>query len=407
MTWREDLRRVTLPDGRVLIGASFRGVPFFVESSELAGGRRAVVHEFPLRDEPFVEDIGRKARTFRIDGYVIGDDYLAQRDALQAALEDEAGPGELVHPYYGVRRAICVNMGIRSTRADGGMATFALEFADAPAQAPVPVEVVDAAEQVSTSADAAIGATQDEFEEQYNTSGLPSFALASAETALISAAAALETTLAPIVESVQELAQLTSRIAIMTARAASLVRAPAELLADFRAAIIGLADTIADSPGAVVDGLIAAYVENLGPLISETTSTREREAANQAALTSALRRVMAIEAARIAPMVQYASIEEATATRDAIAAQLEEQAGLADDAAYQALVSLRSDLLRAVPGVATYARVVTVTRNVAIPSLVLAYQLYGSVDLEADILARNAVEHPGFLAGELKVLSDG
>src|SRR5262245_27796266 len=119
MTWREDLRRIAI-DGRELVGASFRGAPFLVESSERSGGRRVVVHEFPLRDEPFVEDLGKRGSVFRVDGYVIGDDYLTQRDALLAALEDESGPGELVHPYHGVRRAVCVNLGVRETRSDGG-----------------------------------------------------------------------------------------------------------------------------------------------------------------------------------------------------------------------------------------------------------------------------------------------
>lgn len=406
MTWRDDLRRVTLPDGRVLIGASFRGVPFFVESGERGGGRRVVVHEFPLRDEPFVEDLGRKARPFRIDGYVIGDDYLAQRDALLAALEDTAGPGELVEPYHGVKRAVCVGLSVRSTRADGGMATLAIEFVEAPAQSLVPVVVVDTAEQVDAAADAAIEAAEAELEESYDVAGLPAFALASAETALTRAAEGLDEYLGPVASTTQELAAFTGRIAILTAQASSLVREPLEAFADFREAIVAMADTIAAAPGAVVDALVEAYSVDLGDLVIETTATREQEAANQAALTGALRRTIAIEAARLAPLVSYASIEEATETRDAIAEMLEEQATEAGDTAYPALVNLRSELLRAVPGDAVYARVVAVTRPVPVPSLLLAYQLYGSVDDEADIIARNAVRHPGFVAGELRVLSD-
>jgi prophage DNA circulation protein len=142
VTWREELRRVSF-GGKLLIGASFRGLPFFVDSSERAGGRRLVVHEFPLRDAPFVEDLGRKARTFRVEGYVIGDDYLAQRDSLLTALEDVSGPGELIHPHHGALRASCVGVAVRETRAEGGLATFAIEFAEAPAQGIAPVAAVD------------------------------------------------------------------------------------------------------------------------------------------------------------------------------------------------------------------------------------------------------------------------
>lgn len=405
MTWRDDLETVTI-DGKKTIGASFRGVPFLVEAAERGGGRRVVVHEFPFRNLPFVEDLGAKAVTFRIDGYVVGDDYLTKRDALLTALEEVTGPGELVHPYHGVCYAICVGVSVRESKTDGGMATFAIEFAETPTQAPAPVVVVDSAARVEAGADAAIAATAAELHEKFDPAGLPAFALSSAEVALSRAAEALESVLAPVAATSQELADLTGRVALLTARASSLVRAPADLVAEVRAVVAGLIDTVAAAPGAVLEALLEAYGVDLGPPATGVTATRVREAENQAALSNALRRVTAVEAARLAPLVTFTSIEDAAAARDRIAAALEEQAALAGDTAYPALVNLRSEVLRAVPGERAFARVVTVTRPVAVPSLLLAYQLYGSVENEADILARNAVRHPGFVAGDLKVLSD-
>lgn len=406
MTWREDLRRVTI-NGREFIGASFRGVAFFVESAEGGGGRRAVVHEFPLRDDPFVEDLGRKARVFHLDGYVIGDDYLAQRDALLSALEDVGGPGELVHPHHGVMRAICLDVKHRESTKDGGMALFAIDFAETPLQAPVPTEVVDGAEQVDVSADAAIDASEAEFIEQYDTGGLPAFAFEAPEAALLGAVEGLGAALAPVVSATQELAEMTGRVALITAQASSLVRQPDAVLDAFRATITALVETMAAAPGEVMRALFDTYAADLGTPVVATTATQERALANQSAMIGALRRVIAIEAARLAPLVPYVTIEEATEARDEVAAMLEEQAGVAGDTAYPALVDLRSKVLRAVPGDSALARVVTVTRNEPIPSLVLAYQLYGSVDLEADVIARNRIAHPGFIAGDLKVLSDG
>lgn len=405
MTWREDLRRVVF-NGRRLIGASFRGVPFFVESDEIGGGRRAVVHEFPLRDLPYAEDLGAASVALRVDGYVIGDDYLTQKEALIAALQGEAGPGELVLPGHGVKSAICLKWGCRTSRGDGGMATFALEFVETPAQAPAPVEVVDSAALVSSGADDALLAVSAEFEEQYDVADLPAFALESAETALTEAAGALESQVAPIVANTQELAVLTGRIALLTAQASSLVREPASVLGEFRAAITGLVETAANAPGALMDALIDAYAIDLGPTVVPTTATRERERANQVAFVGALRRILALEAARLAPVVPYVSIEEATDARDRVAAMIEEQEITAEDTAFPALADLRSQVLRAVPGTLQLASVVTVTRNVPTPSLVLAYQLYGSVEREADIVARNSINHPGFVSGELRVLSD-
>ncbi len=405
MTWRDGIRKVIV-NGIEYVGASFRGVPFFVESVEDSGGRRVVVHEFPLRDDPFVEDLGDGSQGFRFDGYVIGDDYLAQRDQLIEACR-KAGPGELVHPYRGVFTAVCVRWAIRNARTDGGMAAVVLEFTEAPTQPVLPNEVVDSVEQVSAGADAAAAATAAEFVKQFDPAGMPAFALSSAEDASARAHAAMAEALAPIVSTTQELAAFNGRIALLTAQTASLVRQPAGVVTAFLETVAGLAETIAAAPGAVMEAFLDAYVGDLGPTVVATTSTRARELANQTAITAAIRRVFAVEAARLAPRVPYASIEEAIAARDRVGEVLEEQAGGAEDTAYPALVELRSRVLRAVPGGSQFASVVTVTRRAPIPSLLLSYQLYGSVDREADIIARNRISHPGFVAGELKVLSDG
>jgi prophage DNA circulation protein len=409
MSWRDALRRVTMEDGRRLIGATFRGVPFFVEQAHRTGGRRIVAHEFPLRDDPYVEDLGRRARTFAIEGYVLGEDYVEQRDALLAALEDVSGPGELVHPYHGVRRVICASLSVRETIADGGMVRFSLEFQEAPAQSVAPTEQVDEGDQVEISADLADAATDAELAAEYDVDGMPGFAVASSEAALEALAEGLETALAPVVSETQELARMTVDVRALASESASLVRAPDEVLGRFREVLEGLAEAALESPGAVVRALLDTYGTDTGPAVLQTTATREQEAANLAALVAGLRRVLVIAAARlaVAAAAEFETLEEATDLRDEIAELLEEQAEGAGDEAYPALVQLRADLVRAVPGSAVLARLQTVSRPVPVPSVVLAYQLYGSTELEGDIVARNEARHPGFLVGELEVLSDG
>lgn len=407
MTWREDLRQVRLADGRVMVGASFRGVPFLVEQSERAGGRRTVTHEFPLRDEPFVEDLGRRARAFHVEAYIVGDDYVRQRDALLAALEDESGPGELVHPYHEVRRAICTACRVRETIAEGGIARLSLEFAETPVQPVATTEQADLPGQVAASADAAIAAAQEEFEATYDVTSLPAFALDSAAKVLSTIADGLGAALSPVVRVTQELAELDAQIHLLTEQAGAIVAFPASVLQSFLDTFTALEETLAEFPQAVLDACLAAYDSDIGPPAPETTATRQRERANQDALAAALRRLLLAKAAQLAPLVDFATHEDATAVRDAIASRLEEQAGLAGDAAYPALVQLRADLMVAVPPADLVTRLVTVSRPVAIPSLLLAYQLYGSVEQEADIVARNGIRHPGFVAGDLLVLSDG
>src|SRR5271163_2784072 len=80
--------------------ASFRGVRFYVDTANAEGGRRWADHEYPARNTPFAEDLGRAQRVWRFTGYVIGDTWPLQRDALIRACEQD-GPGELVHPTIG------------------------------------------------------------------------------------------------------------------------------------------------------------------------------------------------------------------------------------------------------------------------------------------------------------------
>lgn len=407
MSWRDDLQTVTLSDGRRLIGASFRGVPFFVEQSSRSGGRRTVTHEFPGRDEPYVEDLGRRARAFRVRGYLLGEAYVADRDELLAALEDTAGPGRLVHPYHGIRVAMCTALEVEESRDEGGMAVLSIDFVEAPAQTAGTDTALYLPATVAASADAAQLATAAEFADSFDVDGLPSFALLSAGAALADMAAALGGALAPLVSVTQELARMDQEMDIVVARASSLVRQPGEVLGSFLGVLDQLETTLTEAPATVLRALLDTYGTDTGTLAPALTATRQQEHANHAAISTALRRTLVIQAARLAPTATFETFEEAIALRDEIADLLEEEAATASDTTYPALVQLRADLVRAVPADPELARLVTEDVRVAIPSLALTYRLYGSVEQEADVIARNRIRHPGFVSGELRVLSRG
>lgn len=120
-----------LPPWRAqLYPATFRGAMFHVEVREKAGGRRDVVHEFPKRDVPYSEDLGRRARRFTVSGYVIGPDYITDRDALESALDAE-GPGALVLPTRGSQQVEVDHVNVIERRERGGIAEFEMTFTEA------------------------------------------------------------------------------------------------------------------------------------------------------------------------------------------------------------------------------------------------------------------------------------
>ncbi|HKS32270.1 MAG TPA: DNA circularization N-terminal domain-containing protein [Enterobacteriaceae bacterium] len=120
MTWKERLET-----------ASFRGVSFHIESENASFGRRVQTHEFPNRDKPYSEDLGRIALRPNITAYVMGDDCLAKRDRLIEAL-NKPGPGTLIHPTLG-KMIVCVTDQIKVSTAsnEGRMVRFDLHFVEA------------------------------------------------------------------------------------------------------------------------------------------------------------------------------------------------------------------------------------------------------------------------------------
>lgn len=120
MTWKDRLQ-----------DASFRGVPFKVEGEGAAVGRRVETHEYPNRDKPYTEDLGKVTFRPNITAYVIGDDCFDQRDRLIEAL-NKPGPGTLVHPTYG-ESSVCVDgeVKVSTTSSEGRMVRFDLQFVEA------------------------------------------------------------------------------------------------------------------------------------------------------------------------------------------------------------------------------------------------------------------------------------
>ena len=81
--------------------ASWRGVPFVTIGGQIKVGRRNAIHEYPLRDTVWVEDLGRSARRISVSGFYVGDDVVSWRERMIAACE-APGDGQLVHATLGV-----------------------------------------------------------------------------------------------------------------------------------------------------------------------------------------------------------------------------------------------------------------------------------------------------------------
>jgi prophage DNA circulation protein len=115
---------------RKFIRASFAGVRFHVEQQGRSGGRRVVLHEYPKRDLPYAEDMGRQAWRYQISGYLVAPDYHIDKRDLMRALDNSAG-GTLVDPYLAEPlMCMCERYTVTETRERGGYCVFEMAFVE-------------------------------------------------------------------------------------------------------------------------------------------------------------------------------------------------------------------------------------------------------------------------------------
>jgi len=117
--------------------ASWKGVAFHVESSDDDFGRRGDLYEYPLSNDVGYKDLGRKARKFKVDGYLIGGDQVAQTVRMAAAAESPE-PGMLIHPMFGPQLVACVKLTTSAQyRKEKRRTKLSFEFVEAnPSMAP-------------------------------------------------------------------------------------------------------------------------------------------------------------------------------------------------------------------------------------------------------------------------------
>ncbi len=397
MAWRDQLQAGT-----------FRGVPFEFEGGDSEIGRRVALHEYPLRDKPWAEDLGRKAREFTLDVFVIGDDYMTGRDALIAAVE-APGSGTLVHPRFGnLQVTVTSCRGPRESTREGGMARFSITFVETGDKV-FPGDTPDTRVQLQSQAAETRTALQTTFGEEFSTAAVPSFVVDDART--------LTT-------------ELFDRLANLTALSPTIPSAVTTYLAQIDraksllASLVMLPTLWASTIGALFPAATRTFSHRHGELralrtlssfgttrqpVPQTTATRARQITNRAAIDSFARRNALINETMAISEITFSSFNEAVAVREYLAGRLDVEMLTAADDDYVALTDLRVAVVRDITArSADLARIVQYRPNTTLPSLVVAYQLYGDIGAEADILARNRVRHPGFIPGDqpLEVLTN-
>lgn len=397
MSWREQMRP-----------ASFRGVEFHVVSAGATVGRRVALHEYPFRDTPYVEDLGRRARTMRVEAVIVGDDYMVRRDALIAAIE-QAGPGKLVHPYYG-ELTVSVDAGgaqIDESNTQGGLAriTFAVvESGEAkfPAASIATQDVVD--QRAATTADT----LKSSFGDSFSIEGLPGYAVDSAASVVDGALDTIESIVSVLPGASAGRGSVLGLIVSLRPELASMLAQPLQLVGRVQDIYSAVRQALAPQVATKALAKLGTYGSN--DHLPAATPTRRREADNRDLLIELIRGSAVIERARAASQTEFTDYNSAVAVRDSVVEQIDLVANAAtSDELFQTLSALRAAVVKDIGARgADLARIVSVSLPDSVPAIALAYDLYEDPSRDAEIVARNAVQHPGFLPASqpLEVLSD-
>lgn len=407
-------------------GASFRGVPFWLDTDSVNVGRRTQVHEFPQRDQPFVEDLGLRTREYKFAGFVVGDDCLSQRDKLLTAL-DTPGAGELVHPWYGRMTVTAGDCEVSHARNEQGMVRFSMVFIDG--MLAFPTQSANPRRLLAEQAPGLLDSIKSRYAEAMSKVDLVRQRVNAVRSAVSSVYAFGIGFLKPFTTLAADLdAFVYSIINAPGAFAASLlsdisslnrtfsgygasgsfkgVKAKASALSSLRdSAPVTDNEEVALIQAAVI-GLIqdAALLDLLLDMAQVPIAINEG-VSDPAELDVQLAQQGATVEAGSSMVASVPVADDVLAVRDAISDALWSVAGDSPPEHFGVLSGTRlafdrhlTDVARSGVGLRTYAPAETVS------SLVLAHALYGDALRSGEIVTRNRVRHPGFVpATELQV----
>jgi prophage DNA circulation protein len=380
--------------------ASFRGIPFGVDASGFAGGRRTQVHEYPQRDKPYSQDLGRATRRVEFEAFVVGEDYLDQADRLLGALE-EGGSGALMHPWLG---SLTVNLLDYRVGFDRGLglAKFSLSFVEA-GELAFP-SAADSTALLSRQAAANLeDASVNDFAEVFKTLGYISGVAEKALTVYGKALLFLSNP-AFALSSAMGYSALPGNLTSLGALFGKTI----DLGWNF-ASLLNLSGKVSNGSIAKNDRTLVPAVRGLTRMATDPalapvpvgtgSASRVQIAINQNAIHANARQLLLVQACGLCSYLQCTVYDDVSAAKNELAAALDAETLLTNsDDVYQSLMAARSATWKDLTARSRdSARLQTITPTDVLPMLAVAYDYYADAARDLEIIDRNRIMHPGFV----------
>lgn len=424
--------------------ASYRGVPFVTLGGSTQVGRRNAVHEYPLRDTVWVEDLGRMPRRLQVQGFLIGDDVIAQRERLIAACESPEG-GQLVHPTLGRLQVSVMGVEFVEHRDHGRVFEVQFTFIEA-GQRIFPAAQTDTRNLVSLAAGNANLAAAADFVKTAIS------ALQSGSQVVAAAVAVASTWTQATLGFVRGVSGLVNLVVTLPGSFGRLLGSLASGFTQFgqsgapnpavtlqslkgqaaqaRAATQAAASAVTQGAGALSAASASAYpgtVQAFAATVAQTAATPAAAlqallfmatpiaapstppgavgsamGAVQTASNALFRRAAVVALAQAASQYQPASANDAASVRTTVTGALDAELTAAgdagDDATFVALQALRAAVVQDLNARgAALPSVVPIVSATALPALTLAQRQYRDASRADELIAEADPRHPAFM----------
>jgi prophage DNA circulation protein len=349
-------------------------------------GKRTDQHEFLYNDAPFTQEFGQKARSFKVSAFVIGADYIQQRDRLEAAFL-APGPGLLVHPDRGEILVTVTDFTSGYSLDEGGMCR--IEFTcEQYGAIPKPTAQVDTQSATLIASEVGLTAVGNSFASRYNLTGMPNFVVDDAQ-AKLGEFGSVATNLANT-QTLPVVLDFVTRLPLMVANA----RLVATQVQEVVKALGGRGQS--NPAPAILRAL--QTVGNTWRDVPVPTPQRASQNANTLAIRQLIQQTVLLEQVAATAKTVWTTYDDAVATRNDLRDRLATELLTAPDPLLTPLRAANATMVQDISQRAvTLKRLRQLTLGQDTPALVLAYRLYGSLDQEQDIISRNRVRHPGFV----------
>lgn len=397
MGWKEQLQP-----------ASFRGVKFKVDTAEMAFGRRNQIHEYPGREEPFTEDLGKKAREYRFSAYILGDNYFGDRDALIKAIEDDKTPGVLIHPSLGrktvVPRGDC---SVQYSNKEGGFEGFSLVFVEA-GEKKFPSSGFNLTSLVGIKADSLISTVTTQFNRVYKVADYIEDVASQASALVDNFLGVIDDALTVGGVTDPAYSQFRSILDGLMDTVSIFIPDPDKVSLNLSEAVSGLTGVFSE-PRDVIRAQTKVFKYGAGfAAVVETTPSRTQAARNQEIIIATVRALALGQIAVAVANTEFPSKQDAVEQRDEVLDLFEQEILIAGDTGqddiYRALDEVRNALAKQINARAVnLPNLRKITNLDHVPALAFAYNLYEDAERDQEIVERNHIRNPLFIPGHVEI----